>query len=473
VPENFFVDGTQAFVKMFIKPKGKNALIDTNVMPHHIVSLNLTQFSGSAVTATINLFDETYDALERVILSSGLLDFDPKNVGSEGGPAVHIQFGWTGEKTVNSRMFRLAVTNYTTKFDHSSGTALELQCVGSGSSIGLTRGNFSFKEGSTVKSVVSKLAAADNLNVSVAEGTLNTDARQNGQTSFKFLQKLISNGSFVAKDKTKKWTVRINPTEPRNTLVVRPDATGTLDSVEWSYIYGRDRDGQVKSWEVELKAAALMSLGSGGMKAAIVNKGDKKASYVTTNERTVSGAAVAGNIVPDISNTPMPLRLVFENAKDAESYAANKWLRLNMTNVIGRLAVIGNPTISVDDFINVIVVKGKAGIASFDDLHETSGRYGIKSIEHSITDGDFTTSIECIRRGSLKAGAGGTVKTEGSSAAKNVVKQAGALINKPSPRNLDALIRKVVGEEKISYGAATGKVLSKMSAAVQKKYLGN
>lgn len=423
-----FKDGDQVYVSLKIKSGDGTTAKDLNVMANHLIDMNIKQTRGGAYEATIRLYDESFDSLEDVIFNSGVLNNDPNRQGQSGQPVLKFSFGWAnGDK---SQEWDLTVHSYSSRYSLGKGTELELKCIG-GAAYGLfNRGTHWFnpgiaigsgnqaRSGDTVRSVVETFANEDDLLVDVEDGDLLHSARQNGKTGIQFLQWLAGNGQFRNSSGNVNYQVYVRPGAPKPTLVCRTGGQPPPTANTWNYLYGRDAGGQVKDWEVDIQSASLFSLGAAGMKAAIVNKGDKSTGYCVVNSRTVTGVAGEGNIVPAATQYPAPLRLAFEDEATARAYAADKWQRLNTTNVRGRLTVIGNPLIQPDDLINVLVITGENGISDIRDLHPTSGSYNILSVENNITLGDYTTTIECVRNGNLTVGAGGDQQSTGTATSR-------------------------------------------------------
>jgi hypothetical protein len=422
IPKKVFRDGDQVIVKMFIKSPGGRTR-DLQVMPHHIIDLQVKQFLGGAAKAVIRLYDETFDSLEDVIFNSGVLDTNPSR--SSGQPVFRLQFGWaTGENL--GPPFELRVHNYTNKFTLGKGAELELNCTGAGSVQAIfNRGNLYFPKNSAVSTVVQRIANDNDLLSDVEEGTIPISIRQNGRNALRWLHTIASTGNMIAGSGNRNYNVWVDSsTTPKPTLVVRCRSAPAPTTTQWNYLYGRDSQGEVKDWEVQLQTAQLFSLGASSFKTSIINKGDKSGRNIIVNNRTLTGVASEGLFVPEPSNTPAPLRLAFENTDEALAYCADKFHRLNTTNNVGRLTILGNPNIKPGDLITIVVPIGTDGITDIRDVHPTSGRYTVRSIEHNITLGDYTTVVDCTRNGTLLSGVGGTVRNQGTPAATRAVQQS-------------------------------------------------
>ena len=412
-----FQDGDQVVVNLGIKSPGGNAR-DLQVMANHITDFQLKQFKGGATEAHIKLYDETADSLEDVIFNSGALDNNPTRTGSSTQPTFYTSFGWTNG--TKSPTWELVAHNYRSNYALGKGTEIELNCTGGLSRGIFLRGNRYYRRNESVAKIVRDIARDNNLDVDVEDGTITVSTWQRGRNDLRWLQIMANSGVFVSGSGARNYSVWVDNTRERSTLVCRPGNAPSPQSIEWSYIYGRDQEGQVKDWEVSINSMMLFALGSGGFNTTIINRGDKRAENLITNERTLPGLAGEGLIVPEASNTPAPLRLAFNTKTQALAYAANKWNRLNSTNIGGRLTILGNPAIKPSDFVSVTVITGSS-LSDIRDIHPTSGKYEIVSIEHTITLGDYTTTLELVRKGNLTKGSGGSVVTNGSPAARRAV----------------------------------------------------
>jgi len=431
MPNLEFRDGNQVFVEMFLKNgNDSEEAVNLNVMANHIQDFTFEEKKGKVSNVHFKLYDQTFDSFENVLFSGGLLE--PSNARKKDKlPLIGIRWGWVnGEKRIQSPVWDMRVTKYTSRFQFGQGVEIEISGVAAPGAI-FKRGTDSIEKGKTklsdlVKRIADRNGLSFNANA-IEDGTATLNVSQKHQNDFKWL-KDVAKYAFKSDSGGKKYEVWIrNRGDGTEELVVKTDKANQGDTT-WDFLYGLDRDGQVLEYETEINSSGLFALGAGGYKAVIFDHRKKECKEIVANSRTLPGVAGEGRFIPVDSNTPAPLRLAFPAGEDGEQaakdYAAAKYLALNATNIKSRLVIVGNPVITPSDMANVVVLRGSQGIRDIRDLHPTSGAYNIFSATHNISNGDYTTELILYRRGNLAKGAGGNMRTNGTQTAGNQVSRA-------------------------------------------------
>jgi len=432
VPNIPFQDGDQVFVQMWLKNANgaQGDAIELPVMANHIMDFTFVEQQGKTAKFSLKLFDQTFDALEDVIFAGGALNPNNKQ-SSTGIPVIAVKWGWVnGDRKVESPVWDMRVANYRSGFTFGQGAELELSGVAAPGAV-FSRGNLAAGPQTDIKklkTLVEKIAQKNGMLADVEDGTLIMDVRQNNKNDFVWLREVVNYAvkSDTGNAKYEVWTR--NRGIGKSELVVRTQKTSDATQT-WDYLYGVDRDGQVISYETNINSNILHSLGAGGFKTVLLDPKTKEFKEVITNSKNLPGVAGEGKYIPGDSNTPAPLRLGFRTKEAMEAYAAAKYLRLSSTNIQSMLTVHGNPLINPSDLVNVIVLRGSDSVDAVSDIHPTSGAYTIKSVTHTISEGEYRTELSLLRRGNLKKGAGGDERTTGSEAAINQVKRATNAIN--------------------------------------------
>jgi hypothetical protein len=312
----------------------------------------------------------------------------------------------------------MRITKFRSKFILGHGTEIEIEGVAA-PTLFTKRGNFFAEKGDSLLSLVTKIADANGLIADVEDGTINKQVRSNGKNGFQWLKNVVQH----AIDGNKGYQVWI-----RNTGLGKPELvvrTQTADSSTrtWNFLYGVDKDGEVLEYDTEIQANLMFGLGAGGVRTVFVDPGTKETKEIYTNSRNTTGLAGEGRFIPEDSTTPPPLRIGYQNEESAIAFSAAYYARFSHINVTSRLRIHGNPLINPADKVAITVLRGAQTTRTIRDIHPTSGTYGIKSVTHSISDGNYITDLELFRRGNLTEGSGGSERTTGSEAATNQAKK--------------------------------------------------
>lgn len=418
MPGNKMQDGAQAFVQLKVRAKD-GEVKDLNVMPNHLVNFQFIEQKGSVGVCNINLFDPSFSDLEDVIFSSRILTTDDRK-----SPAVNagliVKWGWNPGPI--SREWKLHVTSYKSRFTAGTGTELELSCVAFPELIQKTLSE-TIKAGTPATIAIKAIAKKLGYQADVEEGIIPRDVRAKNENAWAFLKKLTKK---TLSRRTNKATYRVwlRPNTSPPTIVFRTDNTNPAKR-EWQYLFARDADSSLLEYEANIESNLLWGLGSAGVVARIVDKSKKSSSTLFFNQSTIPGAVSSGSFIPQSTSFPSPLRLGFDSKKEAQAYAEARFHRLSLSNTSALAKVVGNPEITVEDIITVLLTAGMGKVEGIDTIHPTSGSYNILKLTHSVSGtGEYTTEIEGYRRGNEAIGVGGDLEVRGSQAALDNIKRA-------------------------------------------------
>jgi len=421
------LSGDQSFVQVWVQnPSGK--LIDLTVMPNHLMSFVFRIEKGDVGILDIELFDPTLGDLEDVIFTSGALKSSSNGGRFNDGSHLVFQYGWVnGARSVK---WKCRITEYTSRFDLGTGTTMTIKAIASPMSFGAIRRDKVWNEDTPPNTMIEfyarKNGFTDLRKYEIEEAfPISVKINQSGMSDLAFIKTKIA--PLAISKKTKRGGYRFS-IKNSDTIVFTTDATVRT---EFTYIFGREKDSILMSFEAKLHPNIMLAMGGQGFKVQGFDRRNKIPITAFINSDTVNSLPGYGNRVPPPSSTPAPLRVAFDNKDAATAYAEAKFIALNATNVIANATLLGNPQIEVDDIINILVIKGMGNVDSIKDLHPASGRYNIKSLTHEISaGGNFITSAELYRRGSTKNDYGGGVKTKGTQVAVSLAAAAGKAVVK-------------------------------------------
>lgn len=434
-----FIPGDQPFVRVWVgDPSGTPTLL--GLMPDgdtsekgilgSLINFTFQHQKGDVGTLELELFDHTNGLIEDKIFASKVLESRDDGGTAKGSAIVGFEFGWSnGAKSLK---WVAHVTKFTTNFDIGSGTRISLTAVGGPGIFQSGRDTICWAKGTPIQTIVDYYARKLEYNlpsiITPPAKDLSIDLAQAGQSHLSFLQNVLpkhmipttGRGSYVFYN------------DGGNRHVIFEVDGARVDNVEWQYVFGREPDSLLESFETNLNSNALRAFGGQGLKAHTFDQRNKVAKEHVINDTTTQGRRVIEQKIAKASAYPNILRSGLDNDDVTIAYAEAKFNALNMTNITASAVIMGNPSIQLTDLVTILVVRKKSSEPiDARDLHPVSGKFFIEKISQVISvDGNYKTELSLIKQGARDGRYGGSTQTKGTAVAKAAAEIAAATMSR-------------------------------------------
>lgn len=427
--------GDQPFVQVWVGDPAGNPIY-LGVMPDgrgnelgSLVSFSFEHEQGNVGHLSLELFDPTHGDIEDKIFASRVLD-SPADGGKVTGSAIlGFQFGWA--QGAKSLKWIAHVTKFITNFDLGSGTRISIEAVCSPGHLQIGRSTKVWKKGTPVKDIIDFYAmAAGAPTPSVIEPPaqdIGVDLSTFGQSVKSFLSNVLAK-HIVSKENGRGGYVFNVDGADQGRYQLTTDGR-KVDNTEWIYVWGREQNSILESFEVSLNSQIMRSLGGQGVKVECFDRRSKKPKSHVINDTTAKGRLVLEDNIAPASEYPRVIRCGLDDEQSAIAYAEDKFVAMNMLNITATAVLHGNPAIQLLDLVTVLVARtrdsGEVNVKNIKDLHPASGKYFIrKIIQHITAGGEFKTELALMKQGAKDANYGGSANTKGTRIAKVAAKIA-------------------------------------------------
>jgi hypothetical protein len=433
--------GDQPFVQVWVgDPAGKPTYL--GVMPDgrgnnlgSLLSFEFQHQQGNVGTLHLELFDPTHGDIEDKIFASRLLDSPADGSKVSGSSVLGFQFGWAnGAKSLK---WNAHVIDFTTNFDLGSGTKISINAIASPGNLQIGRATKVWKKDTEIVVILdyyAKESGAPTPSIINPEARpLAVDLAQYGQAHVAFLSNVLAKHIISKATGRGGYMFNIDGSD-KGRFILSTDGKKE-NNTEWVYVFGREQNSTLESFEVTLNSQVMRSLGGQGVKVEYFDPRAKKAKSQIINDTTTKGRlALEENIAP-ASAYPAILRSGLANDAAAIAYAEDKFAAMNMLNITASAALLGNPSMQLYDIVTILVARqkenGSVTVEGIRDLHPASGRFFIQKISHYISaDGSYKTELSLMKHGAKDSRYGGSAITQGTRVAKVAAKTANEAIVK-------------------------------------------
>lgn len=178
------------------------------------------------------------------------------------------------------------------------------------------------------------------------------------------------------------------------TINFHPDNWNQDERVMYSFKVGSaDRNNEVLSFKPSINEGLSAILGASEVSAETIDALRNEMFQIKYNKSTLTNRPVTG----DYSDVPPGYKLSVGcssyTSDEMEKKAATLWAKGLSATYPAELEIIGNPNISLQSIISMIVMT-PGGLP-----HYSSGIYLVTSVTDTIEGGNFTTSVALIRNG--------------------------------------------------------------------------
>jgi hypothetical protein len=222
--------------------------------------------------------------------------------------------------------------------------------------------------------------------------------RCENMTALAYIQSLLKYA--VSNTGQSEFIAYVSASRAQGRISYHIEPIGTLQPLKKTYIYGRDRTGEMMSLDVTMNDQTLALLGGTNVTASYVNPKTKKAEYVTStqSESPADGERYPTRTSqkPEVNgNSPLSREETEGEAKSTRAMVSRGGWNASAT-------VRGDTKLVPRDKVGVIVLKSDpSGVnqgVTQQDIHKfPSGVYRIWEITDTITGGAFTTSLVMTR----------------------------------------------------------------------------
>lgn len=370
------------------------------VLPMHqfIQGVSTEWGLDSAFQVTFNLFDPWFDYVESFIHDNGH------------GVVGYYSFGWQGQDGIVSQEFTGFLKTYTSRIT-PGGANLQLIFQPVYAAIGQARPipgiKFGRREVSDAVDYACEILGipAENRFIEPTAGEFDIPdlVGVEGVTFSRWLEivkrmarpkrSVISYGAYV---------YRFDPDGIFRFSTQGVDAQFRMRLYD-TYVYGFANDGRVFNMEIVDNRPTLLYLGSERSVARVADTDNPEDTVEEhdLNEGAEEAVTEEGGVQPGVEdqNLPaayaaMPISEFLSEEEEARLRIRQRWLLYSGLNFHVNLEILGDPHVTVGDFIYVRVVKRDG------TPHFMSGYYSVKRVAHELDASKFTTSIVAIRRAS-------------------------------------------------------------------------
>lgn len=187
----------------------------------------------------------------------------------------------------------------------------------------------------------------------------------------------------------------------------------TKGEVYKTYNFAKELDGDVIEFTPQDNTAVICMAGGKNADYECFDPRTKNRVKVERKLYDFKGRPiVGGGVVTEPTDDPgIVNRWVtrpFENPDELRRYAEARWAAFNQVTFSATLKVLGDPWLEPNTYVRVNVIKSDGQVHS-----RWSGRYLIKSVEHNIEAGSFTSTCELQRESAGELDNGTTTQTGG------------------------------------------------------------
>ena len=342
-------------------------------------------------TATITLFDPSFDDLELAILAA------------EADRNIELRFGWDDPIDPLIRTFKGWITRYRPEFQpHGTSLTLEVMARSLGPTV-VDKTVRSYKEGMRASEIVQAIAEeqgwstsdlAGNVTIEPTEPPLETPFNTKGESAFNFLR-----------DQILKQAKSANGGSDYRLFFDEEGAlhfhTSTFISAPTHlYRYARDMSGDVISF-----APADMSLFgvlSGGGNARYSSSVSAQGGTAEVQSSATGGVNGEGGVTSVDSAAKRNrgdgihsfVNLFSRHPAEVERIARSRHEHYRRFAYQAELTVRGTHRVRPLDYVRAEVIKGNG------ELHYLSGNFQVFKVKHSVSVGEaWETSYEMLREG--------------------------------------------------------------------------
>ena len=362
--------------------------------------------SGEGSVASFNIIDTKWDALESLITE---IAWDTTTF-----PLMY-RFGWRDANRINVRDYpwhRGVVSSWQVDFIPMLGSKINMQVVDLGVVL-RSKGcaNDSFDPTWPVSYVIGEVTSKygdpgviyDIEYSPVLVGPHNT---MQGNTPMAYIRKLMTlAGSGI---NTGYVMAPYIGEDGMSHIYIGSDSKATFlmkRGVHNTYVWGRKSDSPALNFNVNLDAQQLIKSGARSTASLMVDPITKlPIPFLTTQDQRERDKSSKG-----VSLTPyLPDRYVLNPHQtpmmSINSVGRDRSLYHNQIYT-ANLTIIGDPLIYPLSHVGVIVLKDsqftdQARLVTPLDVHKISGLFQVTSVQHSVTPGQFNTTLELRRNGS-------------------------------------------------------------------------
>jgi hypothetical protein len=367
--------------------------------------------TGEGSVGSFNMIDTRWDVLE---------DWMTKIAWGAENDQLMYRYGWRDASRINTKYYPWhagLVSEWQVEYVPMLGTKIHMNIVDLGAKLRIQGcKNDSYPATATIDVVLRAVFTAygdKNLTYLVSPTTalVGQNNTMMGNTPMAYVNMLIKLAGFVISPYIDSQSgtpiVYVGPDVMMNPC--QASKTGIIPTYTW----GRKSDSPALSFNVQMDAQQLIKQGVRSTATTYVDKTTKLPIHLLftqdTRERDPGSSLVAPTpSVPDRYAIGSPQNDVFTStnmAKRSSDLYSKQVYTANLT-------IIGDPTLYPLMYVGVVVLKdsqfaGGARQINPGDIHRISGLFQIMSVQHTITPGSYTTSLELRRMGS----AFGDVKT--------------------------------------------------------------
>lgn len=268
--------------------------------------------------------------------------------------------------------------------------------------------NLSFDSTRTISSVISEvMRLSTGLQVEVAPIPIeigNEHNRMENRTAAQYVRHLMRIAKSQRGDSS--FVFRIVPSDDKSEAKIQlvSEQDSLTRSPSRRYIYGREFDGQMMSFQPRMMGTGLISQGGGRASGFVVDPLRKTVLRLTSTQRDDPGH----NPRKALRN-PDTDHLVFElpfSKEKGEALVRAERERRDRYAYEATASVYGDTGIEPLDNIAITVLKGDTGQRGQqideNSIHQFgSGIFRVESVTHTITAGSFTTDLELYRNSGL------------------------------------------------------------------------
>lgn len=353
---------------------------------------------GVGNNVMITMLDPQWDYLERLVSEAG---------GEGNRKLFSFSFGWRGMD--DDKLGQQGVTFFLNGIDITTqpfqGARITLRGTDQGIKLCTRAESRSFAPTTPISQVIKQVIESDpSLEGEIDEipTPVGPDLnRMENRTPMEYIRTLLSVSKSSLGSNTFAWVIRPSAITGKTKIIITEANSSVIKQATHSYIYGRDRDGEMFSYTPHMDGALILALGGGRSSGIGIDPRTKTITKVqSTQNEDPKSEAKRVHQTPEVDTKIH--EIPFRSLDQIEGFVRGQRSRIDLHAYSASATVLGNIGLQPLDFINILMMKNDpignvTGLDSNSLYQFGSGTYRIDQVEHLISGGTFRTNLTLFK----------------------------------------------------------------------------
>lgn len=373
-----------AYVKISI---GGKILSTDPPRPNNIQRLTVNRLNNSGTTAEFSIFDDNWDEIEYALKQSY--------------EDIVIEYGYKNQiKPPRSFHFRLA--DYSIEFN-MTGTILNISALSKSSYDNLNPTTFDEVSSYNPTEAIKEICKSLGYTIGHMEETVDIQMENPftllSDRPITYIQEIVKMAQ-TPDGEIASFNID-ESTDPPTANLTKLTYEDNRPTYIKTYIYQKGYDSPVQSLSFNINGifgGAGSSSTASGLQSGVIDTKSKDIEYIKETNRTAIVSATGkyqdmreDQSIPHVEYGGSSPDQAHKKLYYSLQYAFNRHYTANMV-------ILGDPTLEMLQNVRII------NITDSGKLHHTSGIYMVQKIVDSISDGEYLTTLELVRNGSINEG---------------------------------------------------------------------